>query len=230
MSRALLPCSRRARRWPSSWQGLRPRPPAPARSSASRPAASAPSAPTLLAAGAREVDTQLRLWRLDARRAATLLPGLRDRGAVAFAQREQSYRVAATTETPDPLQADEWWLAQIGLEGQTAPGPGVPVTIVDSGLDFTHPEFAGRADTRAAQRAGACPARRRARHVGRVGDRRAAERRRPRRDLPQGRPALVGRGQGLGHAARVERDRRRHPRRGAGGQERHQPEPRRRHA
>ena len=50
-------------------------------------------------------------------------------------------------ETPDPLQADEWWLAQIGVEGQTAPGPGVPVTIVDSGLDFTHPEFAGRADT-----------------------------------------------------------------------------------
>ena len=103
----------------------------------------------LLAAGAREVDAPLRLWRLDARRAASLLPGLRDRGAVVFAHREQSYSVAATTETPDPLQADEWWLAQIGLEGQTAPGPGVPVTIVDSGLDFTHPEFAGRADTEA---------------------------------------------------------------------------------
>ena len=101
----------------------------------------------LLAAGAREIDAQLRLWRLDARRAASVLPGLRARGAVAFAHREQSYRVAATSETPDPLQADEWWLAQIGLEGQTAPGPGIPVTIVDSGLDFTHPEFAGRADT-----------------------------------------------------------------------------------
>ena len=101
----------------------------------------------LVAAGAHELDAKLRLWRLDARRAASLLPDLRARGAVAFAQREQSYRVAATSETPDPFQADEWWLAQIGLEGQTAPGPGVPVTIVDSGLDFTHPEFAGRADT-----------------------------------------------------------------------------------
>ena len=29
------------------------------------------------------------------------------------------------------------------FEGQTPPGPGVPVTIVDSGLDLTHPEFAG---------------------------------------------------------------------------------------
>ena len=55
--------------------------------------------------------------------------------------------MAAVTETPDPLQGDEWWRAQIGIDGLTPPGPGVPVTIVDSGLDFSHPEFAGRADT-----------------------------------------------------------------------------------
>ncbi len=183
----------------------------------------------LLAAGAREIDAQLRLWRLDARRAASVLPGLRARGAVAFAHREQSYRVAATSETPDPLQADEWWLAQIGLEGQTAPGPGMPVTIVDSGLDFTHPEFAGRADTLALNAQEPAPL------GGEHGTSVAsvigapAQRRRARRDLPAGRPALLGRRQGLRHAAGVERDRRRHPRRRAGRQERHQPEPRLRH-
>ena len=97
--------------------------------------------------GATQVDARLRLWRLEPRLAATLVPALRDRGALVFAQRERTYRVAATTDTPDPLQGDEWWLSQIGIDGLTPPGPGVPVTIVDSGLDVAHPEFAGRPDT-----------------------------------------------------------------------------------
>jgi subtilisin family serine protease len=33
--------------------------------------------------------------------------------------------------------------------GWTPPGPGVPVTMIDSGIDFTHPEFAARPDTAA---------------------------------------------------------------------------------
>lgn len=98
-------------------------------------------------AGARRVDAELRLWRLDPRLAATAVPALRARHALVFAQRERTYRVAVTTDTPDPLQADEWWLGQIGVSGLTPPGPGVPLTIVDSGLDVEHPEFLGRADT-----------------------------------------------------------------------------------
>lgn len=93
------------------------------------------------------VDTALRLWRLPSGAAGRLLPGLRARGAVAAEQRERTYRVAVTTEAPDPLQAEEWWLAQIGVEGLVPPGPGVPVTIVDTGIDVSHPEFAGRPDT-----------------------------------------------------------------------------------
>ena len=81
-----------------------------------------------------------------------------------------SYRVGRDEPSRrDPLLADEWWLAQIGIDGLTPPGPGVPVTVVDSGLDFSHPEFAGRADTLGAQPAGAGPARGRARDDGRVG-------------------------------------------------------------
>jgi Subtilase family len=98
---------------------------------------------------AREVDAELHLWRLEPGVAADVVPGLRSRGALLFAQAERTYRVAATTDTPDPLQADEWWLSQIGVDGLAPPGPGVPVTLVDSGLDFSHPEFAGRADTTA---------------------------------------------------------------------------------
>ena len=109
--------------------------------------ASCTEAAALTRAGAQLVDARARLWRLDPTLAATAVPALRERHAVVFAQRERTYRVAATTDTPEPLQADEWWLDQIGVAGLTPPGPGVPVTIVDSGLDVQHPEFLGRADT-----------------------------------------------------------------------------------
>ena len=96
----------------------------------------------LAAAGGTEIDAQLRLWRVPAR----LLPGLRARGAVAVSQPERTYTVAQTAVTPDPLEIDEWWRQQIGIDGLTPPGPGVPITIVDSGVDFAHPEFVGRPD------------------------------------------------------------------------------------
>ena len=47
----------------------------------------------------------------------------------------------------DPLEPQEWWLAKIGADPALAPPPGVPLTIVDSGVDPTHPEFAGRPNT-----------------------------------------------------------------------------------
>jgi len=47
----------------------------------------------------------------------------------------------------DPLAPQEWWLAHIGADRATPPGPGVPVAIIDSGVDPTHPDFAGRPNT-----------------------------------------------------------------------------------
>ena len=114
-----------------------------------RPAAACTQSVGLVEAGATAIDAKLRLWRLAAPRAVDLLHSLRARGAVAFAQKERTYRVAATEDPPDPLQADEWWQSQIGIDGLTPPGPGVPITIVDTGLDFSHPEFAGRPDVTA---------------------------------------------------------------------------------
>lgn len=100
----------------------------------------------LAAAGARLIDAKLRLWRLEPAVAASILPELERRGKIAAAQAERTYEIAAATDTPDPLQVEEWWRAQIGIDGLTPPGRGVPVTIVDSGVDVSHPEFAGRPD------------------------------------------------------------------------------------
>jgi hypothetical protein len=133
---------------------------APAALSASRPAgpatlvqlkkaAACTEAAALALHGAQQLDAGVRLWRLPPGTAAATVPGLRARGSVLFAQPERTYRVAATTDTPDPLEPEEWWRAEIGVTGLTPPGPGVPITIVDSGLDFSHPEFAGRPDTNA---------------------------------------------------------------------------------
>lgn len=58
-----------------------------------------------------------------------------------------SAAAAVGRASDDPLQSQEWWLADVGASTATPPGPGVPITIVDSGVDPTHPEFAGRPDT-----------------------------------------------------------------------------------
>jgi hypothetical protein len=60
-----------------------------------------------------------------------------------FASSAGAARAAATDE---PLQASEWWRADVRVDGLTPPGPGVPITIVDTGIDFAHQEFAGRPD------------------------------------------------------------------------------------
>ena len=173
----------------------------------------------LAAAGARGSSPELRLWRLDGRTATLLLPGLRARDAVAFAPaRAVVPRRRDAPTRPTRSRRTSGGARRSALADLTPPGPGIPVTIVDSGIDVTHPEFAGRADTHALNAQEPAPRRRRARHRRRIARRRAGQRRRARRDLPASRPALLGRRQGPGHAARVERDRRRasSPRRAAG--------------
>jgi subtilisin family serine protease len=54
---------------------------------------------------------------------------------------------ASVRGATDPLEPQEWWLSHVGADPAAAPGPGVPITIVDSGTDPTHPEFAGRPNT-----------------------------------------------------------------------------------
>ncbi|MGZ4316212.1 MAG: S8 family peptidase [Gaiellaceae bacterium] len=49
----------------------------------------------------------------------------------------------ASTDAADPLVPSEWWRAAVHVDTLTPPGPGVPVSLVDSGVEFGHPEFAG---------------------------------------------------------------------------------------
>src|SRR5438309_2235301 len=71
----------------------------------------------------------------------------------AFAQfdrahtRDAATPLRATSASAEPLAGLEWWRAAIGADRADPPGPGKPVTIVDSGLDISHPEFAGRPNT-----------------------------------------------------------------------------------
>jgi hypothetical protein len=52
---------------------------------------------------------------------------------------------AGAADAPtDPLASEEWWRADVHVDTLTPPGPGVPVTLVDTGVDFGHQEFVGR--------------------------------------------------------------------------------------
>jgi hypothetical protein len=103
-----------------------------------RPAAT----PFLRLTGGEELSRSLGIWRVregDARR-------LRHAGLVRTAEPEHRLRISS--RAIDPLADGEWWLASVGATSVAAPGPGVPVAVIDTGVDFTHPEFVTRADTR----------------------------------------------------------------------------------
>jgi hypothetical protein len=67
--------------------------------------------------------------------------------ALALVSAATAAAAASARVFDEPLQAQQWWLGHIGITGLTPPGPGVPVTIIDSGTDPTHPEFTGRPNT-----------------------------------------------------------------------------------
>ena len=47
----------------------------------------------------------------------------------------------------DPLSSSQWWPSHVGADRFTAPGPGIPLTMIDSGVDLKHEEFANRPNT-----------------------------------------------------------------------------------
>jgi hypothetical protein len=106
----------------------------------------------LQASGARELDRQLGLWLLPSAAAQRLLPGLRAQGLVTSVTPNRPLQPDATQSIgycTDPLCDQEWWIPHVHADAWTPPGPGVPVTMIDSGVDLTNPEFAGRPDTTA---------------------------------------------------------------------------------
>src|SRR3954467_10856670 len=98
---------------------------------------------SLRRAGGELLEPSLSLWRLPSWTAQRLLPRLERRGLVR----------TVTPDVPigsdprgargffgqftDPLSPSQWWPSHIGVSEWIAPGPGIPVTMIDSGVDLS---------------------------------------------------------------------------------------------
>lgn len=103
--------------------------------------------PLLEAAGATLLARELRLWRVPRRALAQISGRLERSGLVRALEPERELTASVPLAFTDPLYPSEWWRAQVGADGAEPPAAGKPVTVVDSGLDVKHPEFAGRPNT-----------------------------------------------------------------------------------
>jgi len=98
------------------------------------------------AAGGTELARELGIWRVP----AYAVRDLRRAGAIRLSRPERLLATStATLEATDPMFSAQWWLPAVGADREEPPGPGKPVTVVDSGVDLSHPEFAGRPNTTA---------------------------------------------------------------------------------
>lgn len=95
--------------------------------------------------GATLVSATLGVWRLRTREAAEVIRRLKDKRVFRAAERDRRARPLGHLSAGDPLIRS--WLTSVGADRAEPPGPGKPVTVIDSGLDLTHPEFAGRPNT-----------------------------------------------------------------------------------
>jgi hypothetical protein len=96
-------------------------------------------------AGGTELAPELRIWRVPTAK----VPALREAGVVALSTRERLLRPLADSDIGDPLLSMQWWRSAVGADVPTPPGPGKPITVIDSGIDMNHPEFADRPNTTA---------------------------------------------------------------------------------
>ena len=95
-------------------------------------------------AGGTEIASELRLWSVPTYAVADL----RRAGVVHLVRPNRLLTTLSVgAEATDPLVPLEWWRSAIGADRVDPPGPGKPVTVVDSGIDLTHPEFANRPNT-----------------------------------------------------------------------------------
>src|SRR5687767_4911863 len=83
-------------------------------------------------AGALLLSRRLSFWRAPARS----LPALRRLGLVRAWEAEVPRRRLGHLAAGDELLPTQWWIARIGAERAEPPGPGLPLTVIDSGLDL----------------------------------------------------------------------------------------------
>jgi subtilisin family serine protease len=114
--------------------------------------AQSPAPGRLREAGAIRIAAEPSIWRLSSTRAARIVPQLARAGLV---RRIAPDRVLAPLQAAAPSVSPAgaaWWIDELGVGGLAPPGPGKPVTVIDTGLDLAHPAFAGRPNTVALNR------------------------------------------------------------------------------
>lgn len=92
-------------------------------------------------AGAVQVARSVPIWRVGSNIALRLAPLLD------FVEADRAIPASSHFSSGDPLVPNQWWISAIRADAAEPPGPGKPVTVIDTGLDLTHPEFAGRPAT-----------------------------------------------------------------------------------
>jgi Subtilase family len=97
--------------------------------------------------GGTIVSPELHIWRLPSAAAIELIPELRRTGALRFAEEDGPVFRHSHLSDPLALPTIGWHHYRVGSDRAEPPGPGVPITVIDSGLDATHMEFAARPNT-----------------------------------------------------------------------------------
>ena len=97
--------------------------------------------PALRRAGGVKIATALPVWQVPSGAAIHVLPGLIQDGLVADLSADQP--LSTFTEPFVP----QWWVPAVRADQAVPPGPGKPLTIIDTGVDMTHEEFATRPGT-----------------------------------------------------------------------------------
>jgi len=103
--------------------------------------------PELRAANARPVSLALDVWRVPAAHARRVVVALRHERLLQRAEPDRKLVPFTHLSAGDPLLPNEWWIHDIGDDASEPPPPGVPVTVIDTGLDASHPEFSSRPNT-----------------------------------------------------------------------------------
>ncbi len=103
--------------------------------------------PALRRAGGVKLASALPIWRLPSGPALRALPALMRAGLVPEVAPDHPLRLV--NHVTDPLVGQQWWIAPVGLDRAEPPGPGKPLTIIDTGVDLTHEEFTTRPSTTA---------------------------------------------------------------------------------
>jgi subtilisin family serine protease len=98
--------------------------------------------PALRRAGGVKIATALPVWRVPSRSALRVLPGLVRDGLVGDLSVDQPLSTFV-----EPFEPQEWWIPVVRANQAVPPGPGRPLTVIDSGVDLAHEEFAARPST-----------------------------------------------------------------------------------